>query len=228
MIHNPMKIYEYLEVTHSVNLEAGDTVLDLGSGSGIWTIDLVRHCRKAIGIDVSKNAVDTSLKYIKNSPLKKRLEFYVGKIENLGFLEKSLDHIFSFCVLEHIHNLEEVLNEVKRILRPGGLLHVSVDSLSTINDMVLKTKHQREHFVTQYFTEELLRNKLKESGFRVLDIHSILKGDLAKSEFKKRIIGPNYYYSWFDRKDLVHRLRKEDQLLSTNEGIMLVAHALRP
>ncbi|MDD2923305.1 MAG: methyltransferase domain-containing protein [Anaerolineales bacterium] len=228
MTHNPLKIYEYLEVTQSAELQSDDSILDLGCGAGIWTMALARHCRKAVGVDVLDDAVGAARRYIRNSPLKKRLEFHADRLEALQLPEKSLDHIFSFCVLEHIDNLEKVLAEAKRILRSGGQLHVSVDSLATIQNADLKAKHQRDHHVVQYFTVESLREKLEDAGFEVRSVRPILKGELARREFEKRIGGQAYQYGWFARKELVQRLREEDQRETTNEGVMIVAHALCP
>lgn len=226
MVHNPIKIYEYLEATRTTGLKTTDIVLDLGCGQGIWTSDLARHCHKAIGVDISQDAIHTAQRYVRNSPLKNRLEFHQGRLEGLEFPSSSLDHIFSFCVLEHIDNLANVLLEAKRLLRPGGHLHVSVDSLATITNPALKEKHQRDHFVIQYFSVDSLQTMLTDAGFVIEGISPILKGDLALSEFQKRILGQSYHYGWFARKNLVKSLREEDdEQQSTDTGIIIVAHA---
>ena len=38
MVHNPIKIYEFLEVTRASELLPTDSILDFGCGSGIWTV----------------------------------------------------------------------------------------------------------------------------------------------------------------------------------------------
>jgi ubiquinone/menaquinone biosynthesis C-methylase UbiE len=98
-------------------------------------------------------------------------------LETLNLPSESFDALFSFCVLEHIDNLGEVLEEARRILRPGGHLHISVDSLATITDATIRAKHQRDHFVVQYFTADTLNAILAAAGFDVNRVYPILTGD---------------------------------------------------
>ncbi len=98
----------------------------------------------------------------------------------------TLDHVFSFCVLEHIRNLHEVLLEVRRILKPGGQVHVSVNSLATITSEALIGKHHRDNFVLQYFNQQTLREELQSAGLEVASIFPILTGEFARQEFERR------------------------------------------
>jgi 2-polyprenyl-3-methyl-5-hydroxy-6-metoxy-1,4-benzoquinol methylase len=227
MMHNPIKIYEYLEVTQYAHLKPADVVLDLGCGQGFWTMDLARQSCRVVGVDISEGAIDVAHHYIRNSSLKNKAQFYQGRLETLELTPHSFDAIFSFCVLEHIGNLSEVLQAARHILRPGGQLHVSVDSLGTITDPAIKAKHRRDHHVVQYFSVEILTTILQTAGFDVHRIYPILTSAAARDEFQKRILGRNYYYSLFKRRAMVKRLGEEDRRKITDQGIMLVAHASR-
>ncbi|MBN1304036.1 MAG: class I SAM-dependent methyltransferase [Anaerolineales bacterium] len=223
-----MKIYEYMEVTRGVTLTKDFTVIDLGCGQGIWTMELAKKCGKTIGVDVLEDAVKTARQYIRNSTRRKRLEFFNGSLDSLGIRDASIDHIFSFCVLEHIQDLENTLNSSQRLLRSGGGLHVSVDALETITDKALKAKHKLDHKVVQYFSAESLKERLENAGFNVQRVFPILTGSVAMKEFKKRIEESSYGYGWFERKLLVQKFFKEDRQGELKKGIMIVAHATRP
>lgn len=61
-------------------------------------------------------------------PLKKKNDvFYDG--ENIPFLDQSFDSILATEVLEHVLNLDDVLKEFNRILKPGGLILASAPSV---------------------------------------------------------------------------------------------------
>jgi SAM-dependent methyltransferase len=47
--------------------------------------------------------------------------------------DQSIDHVFAVHFLEHVHNLLPLLNELHRVLRPEGVLHVMVPHRASIN-----------------------------------------------------------------------------------------------
>lgn len=226
MVSNPFKVYEFQEVVAGSELKQKDSILDLGCGKGHWTLLLAGRCGRAIGVDMSKDKIAVARRFARNSLLKNRIQFFCTRFEEADFPLASIDHVFSFCVLEHIENLEEVLTEAFRILRPAGQLHVSVDSLANIKDETLRDKHKRDHSVTQYFTETSLRQRLEMTGFEVMNIHPILKGDFARQEFEKRIKG-GCKKNLVARLHFYRRFRQEDRKSESHEGIMLIGHARR-
>jgi SAM-dependent methyltransferase len=53
--------------------------------------------------------------------------------QGLPFDDRSIDHVFAVHVLEHIRGLVAVMNEIHRVLRPDGVLHVLVPSADCVN-----------------------------------------------------------------------------------------------
>jgi SAM-dependent methyltransferase len=53
--------------------------------------------------------------------------------KGLPFNDQEVDHIFAIHVLEHLHDLLGVMNEIHRVLRPSGVLHVLVPYASSVN-----------------------------------------------------------------------------------------------
>src|SRR5262249_54463985 len=133
-----------------------------------------------------------------------------------------------FCVLEHIANLDEVLRELARLLKPGGELHASVDALASIRDPELLARHRRDHFVVQYFTPETLRQALTQAGFEVTEIRPIMTGEFARAQFEERIRRTDFTHGLFERVRFYRRLRDEDRRSGSSEGIMLLVRARRP
>jgi cyclopropane fatty-acyl-phospholipid synthase-like methyltransferase len=97
------------------NVRAGSNVLDLGCGSGMLAL-LKRKGVILAGVDVSaecalaarRNGYDTAL---------------TAKLTHLPFADASFDYVVSLDVLGHVgfEEKDEVLGEVKRVLRPGGI-----------------------------------------------------------------------------------------------------------
>jgi 2-polyprenyl-3-methyl-5-hydroxy-6-metoxy-1,4-benzoquinol methylase len=227
MVRNPFKIYEFSEVSNSSGLRRDHAILDLGCGKGHWTISLARHCRSAIGVDTSERKIAQARNFLRRSRLKDRVCFLCTRLEEAGLPAASLDRVFSFCVLEHVEDLRAVLIEVFKLLKPGGQIHASVDSLASFENEALVAKHKRGHSVVRYFTEASLRRELREVGFEVMAIYPILKNEFAKQEFEKRIHG-SYKRGLISRLGLCQEFRKGDLLSEDRDGIMLVARAQRP
>lgn len=107
MLRNPFKIYEYIEVVSGAGLRPHHVVLDLGCGKGFQTQILARSCRRVIGLDVAPETVAEARRFLRHSCVRHRVEFLAGKVEEAGLPGGSLDRVISFCVLEHIPNLDE-------------------------------------------------------------------------------------------------------------------------
>ena len=143
------------------------------------------------------------------------------------FRDASFDHVFSFCVLEHILDLEDVLKELARVLKPGGGLHVSVDSLANISDPDLLRKHKQDHFVVRYFGCESLKRTVQDAGFEVDRIFPILKSEYARLEFEQRIQRRQGSSSPSVSMLRYRRLARFEGESNSQNGIMIVAHAYR-
>ncbi|MGC8667521.1 MAG: class I SAM-dependent methyltransferase [Chthonomonadales bacterium] len=228
MLGNPFKIWEYQAVMAGVSLEPYHEVLDLGCGRGFQTQVLARKCRRVVGLDISPAQIAGAREFLRGSPVERRVEFVCSRLEDAGFPDARFDRILSFCVLEHIPNLNVVLAEIARILKPRGELHVSVDALATIRDPLLIEKHRAEHHVVQYFTPHSLEQQLRGAGLDVMEIAPLLTGEFARRQFEKRILAGRYGCPMHRKVGFVHRLAVEDQKRCEGDGIMLIGRARRP
>lgn len=104
--------------------------------------------------------------------------FVVGEIERMPFKERTFDLIYSGGVLEHFENARIALHEYLRLLRPGGVIIVSVPNLVGVNAMfgtkplkgLVFRKSRRNGHIEQDFSARQFRKVVQESGFRCLDI----------------------------------------------------------
>jgi O-antigen biosynthesis protein len=119
----PAVAYEHLHRYIWVSRLAKDKrVLDLASGEGYGTDLLARNAASACGIDIDDAAIQhASAKYTRPN-----LQFLRGSITHVPISERNaLDLIVCFEAIEHIQEHEELMREVKRLLKPDGLFIVS-------------------------------------------------------------------------------------------------------
>ncbi len=158
---------------------------------------------------------------------KVKSEFRQVKLENAGFKGEYFDKIFSICVLEHIHNYIEVLTEAYRVLKKGGQLLLSVDSLKAIDDKKLINYQKKKCRVENYFRKYDLKQILSKIGFKKIVIYPIFKSDYAKTLYIKHLEDINEKQNKFRHLNFVYRYillkHRESRCLLEKKGIYLIA-----
>jgi len=183
---NPFKILEFRDVLRHVTFSVDDVVLDLGCGFGWQTMWFARRCRKAIGIDTSCEDIRCA-QYLSRYTHETRTGFYCTTIEDAPFEKNYFSKIFSICVLEHVHSPESVLHTSYQILKEGGEMLLSVDALESVEDPALIQKHQKDHLVEHYWTQQKLRFLLEGTGFRDITIYPLFRSQYASRLFMEGI-----------------------------------------
>ena len=127
---NPLQRYwhykRFKEVKKIIEKVDGK-VLDIGSADGVFSRIIFEKtkAKKLVGIDVLKKSVDWANNHWKKN---KKMSFKVGNAHDLKFKSSEFDAIFALEVLEHVHDPEKVLNEVKRVLNKHGYAILLVPS----------------------------------------------------------------------------------------------------
>jgi SAM-dependent methyltransferase len=119
---SPALLRDYFEILrHEVPSHSQPDFLDIGCGPGGLLEEARRHGWKARGLELSRWAVDKGRD--------KGLEIVEGTLEEARFPSAIFDVISMFDVLEHLPRPRNTLAEVRRILRPGGVLVVETPNI---------------------------------------------------------------------------------------------------
>ncbi|MGC1852017.1 MAG: class I SAM-dependent methyltransferase [Solirubrobacterales bacterium] len=98
----------------------GGRVLDAGCGTGWGTASLARVATRAVGVDYSPPAILEA-----RETHGQVAEFHDGDLRSLPFEDGAFDDVVCFETLGHVAEVDKVLDELRRVLRPGGLLLIS-------------------------------------------------------------------------------------------------------
>ena len=110
----------------------GKDVLEVGCGIGTDGLEFAKHGARYVGIDLSPNSIKLAEERFMLSNAKGIFKV-VNAEERLPFQDASFHHIYSFGVIHHTVHPEALVDEVYRVIKPGGTITVMLYNRSSIN-----------------------------------------------------------------------------------------------
>lgn len=160
---------------YMAQLPKGARVLDGGCGLGDWTLYFARQGFSVAGLDLSRQTVEQLQARFPEA------EFVDGDIRRTSFPDASFDAYFSWGVFEHFESgLQDCVREAFRVVKPGGLLFVSVP-LDNLRHAILgslarpRPAGHKLRFYQWRLTRAELARELGIGGFEVLEVLPINK-----------------------------------------------------
>ena len=116
---DPFK-YQYLPRAAEFDRHAGEKVLEVGVGLGTDVLQFARAGSAAYGIDLAARPVELTARRFQLERLEGR--FGRASFTHIPFLDDSFDLVYCFGVLHHSEGTQQGIDEIIRVLRPGGRL----------------------------------------------------------------------------------------------------------
>ena len=157
------------------HLQSGMRLIDCGCGPGSITVDLARAVApgEAIGIDLREDALTQGRTLVRERGIA-NVAFQAASVYQLPYAANSFDAAFACAVLQHLAAPLAALQEMRRVLKPGGVIGI-VDGSSTITfryptNPLLNAYDklrglEREHNTGRPSDALALRALLREAGF---------------------------------------------------------------
>lgn len=151
----------------------GLRVLDLGCGGGFMAEALARRGASVTGVDPSAPALAAARRHAGEAGL--AIDYQQGSGERVPVAAGAVDVVVCVDVLEHVDDLGQVLDEVRRVLRPGGLFLFDTINRTRLAGFVMVTMAERvlrilppgTHDPGRFIAPDALRRGLLDRGFAV-------------------------------------------------------------
>ncbi len=158
----PRRVVQPLPSTvDSFRIDKGHTVLELGPGTGYFTVEVARRLGpggRLVCVDIQPKMIGALRRRLLREGVTNALPM-VGDALGLPLADRSLDCAFLVTVLGEIPDRPKALAELRRVLKPGGILSIT----ETLPD-------------PDYQFPDVVRDLCRASGFRLLEYHGRFLG----------------------------------------------------
>ena len=110
-------------VLEEFGINEGESVLDVGCGTGNLTISLLRRLGptgRIVAIDISNKMIERARKKVGDA----RVTWLLSSADHLSMEDGTIDRVICFSVWPHFRDHEAAARDLRRVLRPGGYLHI--------------------------------------------------------------------------------------------------------
>lgn len=110
-----------------------DVIMDIATGTGDLVIQMAQkiNASKLIGLDISSGMLEVGKIKVKEEQLDDRIDMVLGDSENLPFEDNTIDAVTVSYGVRNFEDLEKGLSEIRRVLKPKGILVILETSVPT-------------------------------------------------------------------------------------------------
>jgi 2-polyprenyl-3-methyl-5-hydroxy-6-metoxy-1,4-benzoquinol methylase len=165
-------------------LRPDDVVLDFGCATGSKTLEIAKNVKEIHGMDISKKMIEEA----ENKKVEMKVEnawFAKGTLNDNGYDQGSFDVIISYGVLHLLKDLNNQLEEIKGLLKPGGLFISTTACLKERMAFRNRVEFLMYMFIKKIrlfplflhmFTVDDVKNRVSDNGFEIVETESLFEG----------------------------------------------------
>jgi SAM-dependent methyltransferase len=157
-----------------LDAEPGVRFLDVACGQGRLLKEAVRSGIESYGIDISRSAIETARQLVPDATL------MVSDGERIPYEDHSFDRVSCIGSIEHYHSPEKGIQEIARVLKPGGRACIHLPNLFGLFWNVLWVWRTGdicvdEQPIQRYGTRVSWESLLRDNGLRVLEVRKHIR-----------------------------------------------------
>jgi len=220
---------------------AGKAVLEIGVGAGADFENWVQNGAVATGLDLTEAAIDLTRERLSLKGYSdEHFALRTADAENLELGDETFDLVYSYGVIHHSPDTEKCLDEIFRVLKPGGQIKLMVYATFSMTGILLWIRHalltgrpfQTQRTViykhlespgTKTYSPAEFKHLLERRGFDVMSVRKQLGvGDLLNMPLSKKYDHPLYslFYKIYPRPLI--------KLFGSGLGLFLMCEARKP
>ena len=178
--HTPVSLWGLKHL----DINPDDIILDVGCGGGININRMAKQAKMVYGVDYSIESVKLSREVNRQEIHDGKVKVLEGNVANLPFEDNTFDIVTAFETVYFWPDIEKCFGEVKRVLKPGGIFLIGMESNGSDN-LIMKVS-ERLIDMTVYNDKEI-KGFLKNNEFS--DITIYLRDARNKQEIIKKMDG---------------------------------------
>jgi ubiquinone/menaquinone biosynthesis C-methylase UbiE len=191
---NLSRLMEFSIILKWIGKGHGERIGDIACGGGDLSLKLAKRGYTIYGLDLSREAIERTRIISKKN---KNCKFISGDAECMPYHDAIFDNVVCNCALEHFREDLRALKEMRRVLKPSGILILTCDSFSYPNiKKGILDLHRKNAFVVNYYTYDSLKERLESIGFEISDYKYYLNSFLSSIFFIHGIKIKWYGISW--------------------------------
>jgi SAM-dependent methyltransferase len=171
---NPYKFPWIMErIEREAGMLQGKHLLEVGCGMGYDSLEFLKRGVRVTAIDLTENAVDFTLRHFEVEGVKAEA-VQVGNALNLPFPDETFDAVWSNGVLHATGDTQRAIDEVRRVLKPGGRAIIShfyrrPSWMWTVHRLGREPieAHEEDPPVNEFYTDDEVLEMFR--GFRVIE-----------------------------------------------------------
>jgi len=144
--------YPYLKESAEFKYHDGEKILEVGVGMGTDLIEYARNGSKVYGIDLGADQIELA-KDMFNKLGFTYEDLQVASAEKLPYESNYFDFVYSFGVIHHTPNINATIDEINRVLKPGGRAVIMIYARGW------------KHYLKRCFIHGFLKMKIFRYGF---------------------------------------------------------------
>lgn len=138
--YHPISLWLYnqaiSDMLRIMKVEPGATILDAGCGPGVHSIRVAKAGYHVCAVDISEAMLRHASRRIQEAGVPDKVDFSQKDLTNIDFPNANFDYVFSWGVVIHIPDAEKALDEIARIIKPGGKLALYLTNKTALDHKI--------------------------------------------------------------------------------------------